>query len=157
PAAYCDVFASVRELAENPHTLLQGLALLVAGLDREPSRVLTVGIIRAADEAAVAAQFQTEPAIAAGRAGAWVGPVLARRDEMGPQVLVGGGDDFADFEVLGWTAGVGDPPPECPHHRPPLDGAAGDVVQLLLHRGGEAGIDIMLEEADQERGNQPPA
>ena len=47
--------------------------------------------------------------------------------------------------------------PERPHHRAPVGPAAGDVVELLLERGGEAGVDVALEEAGQERGDEPAA
>ena len=33
----------------------------------------------------------------------------------------------------------------------------GNLVELFLQRGGEAGIHIMLEEAHQKRGHQPAA
>ena len=156
-AADGDLLAGIGMLAEDAHALLQRLALVLAVLDRQPPRVLAVRIVGTADEAAVAAQLQAQPAGAAGRAGARIGAVLARRKEMRPEVLVQRGDHVADLEVLGLVDRARELVPERAQHRPPFGVAVGDVVELLLHRGGEAGIDVVLEEADQEGGDQPAA
>ena len=47
--------------------------------------------------------------------------------------------------------------PERLHDPAPVGPPAGDVVELLLERGGEAGVDVALEEAGQEGGDQPAA
>src|SRR5208337_804570 len=75
---------------ELAHAVLQHLALGLADLHRETPRVLAGGIVRAADEAAVAPELQADPPVAAGRAGARVGPILARREEVRAEILVQG-------------------------------------------------------------------
>ena len=156
-AADGDVLAGVGVVAEGAHALLQRLALVLAVLDRQAPRVLAGRVVRAADEAAVASELQTQPAGAAGLAGARVGAVLARRKEVRAEVQIQRGDHVADLEVLGLIDRARELVPEGVQHRPPLGIAAGDVVELLLHRGGEAGIDVVLEEAHQKRGDQPAA
>ena len=86
-AADGDFLAGVGVLAEGAHALLQRLALVLAVLDRQAPRVLAVRVVRAADEAAVAPELQAQPAGAAGLAGARIGAVLARREEVRAEVL----------------------------------------------------------------------
>ena len=76
---------------------------------------------------------------------------------MRAEFLVQRRDHVADLQVLGLVHRLGELVPEGVHHLPPVQLAGGDVVQLLLQRGGEAGIDVVLEEADQEGGDQPAA
>src|SRR5208337_2184235 len=76
-AADGDLLAGVGMEAERAHPLLQRLGVAVAGLDREAARVLARRVVRAADEAAVAAQLQAQPASAAGRTETRVAAVLA--------------------------------------------------------------------------------
>ena len=65
-AANGDLLTAVGVLAKDTHALLQCLPLVLAVLDRQPPRVLTVRIIRTADEAAVSTQLQAQPPIATG-------------------------------------------------------------------------------------------
>ena len=74
-------------LAEHAHAVLQRLAAVLAGIDRQAPGVLAGRIVRAADEAAVPPELQPKPPVAAGRADARVAAVLARREEMRPQIL----------------------------------------------------------------------
>ena len=106
---------------------------------------------------AVPPELEAEPPGAAGGAQARVGAVGARGKEVRAEILVERGDDVADLQVARLLHRVREVAPERAHHRPPVRAPAGDVVELLFERGGEAGVDVMLEEADQERGDQPAA
>ena len=95
-----NLLAGFRMHAEASHPFLQGVAILLARLDRETARVLARGVVRAADEAAEAAELQAEPAIAAGRTGARIGAVGLGREEMLPKILIERADDVEIFSSL---------------------------------------------------------
>ena len=76
---------------------------------------------------------------------------------MRAQILVQCRDDVTDLQVLGLIDRAGELVPEGVHHRPPVQLAGRYVVELFFQRGGEAGVDVMLEERNQERGHQPAA
>ena len=73
--------------------------------------------------------------------------------ELGVQRLQHG----RDRQILGAGDGGGKILPEAAQHRLPVDPAAGDVVELVLQLGGEVVLDVALEEAGQEGGDQPAA
>ena len=151
-----DLLAGFR-LAQHAHPLLQRVAALLAIIHGKPAGELAGRVVRAADEAAVTAQLQPQPAGAAGGADTRVGAALPCREEMFAEVLVQRVDHIGDLQLLGILDRLGEIFPEIAHHLAPVGGAAGDIVELLLQPGGEAGIDIALEEAGQERGHQPAA
>ena len=128
----------------------------------EGAGVAAFRVVRAADEGAGAAQAQAQPAagavflLAAG-ATAGVGPVLARGEEMRAEILVQRVDDVADLQLLRRVHRGAELVPELVHHLAPVGPAAGDVVELLLHCGGEAGVHVALEEGDEEGGDEAPA
>ena len=78
-------------------------------------------------------------------------------EEVRAELLIEGVDDLGDGEVLGFGHGGGEGFPETAHHLLPVDLAAGDVVQPVLHPGGEVVLDVTLEEADEEGGDEPAA
>ena len=75
------------------------------------------------------------------------------RAEIGVQRV----DDVGDFQILGLRDGLGEIVPESAHHLAPVGIALGDLVELLLQPGGEAGIDIAREEAGEEGRDQAAA
>ena len=130
----------------------------LAGLDRQTAGVLARRIVRAADETAVAAELQPQPAVAAGGAGARVAAVLARGEEMRAQILVQRVDHVADLEVLGLIDRLGELVPERAHHRPPVGLARRRCRRACSSISAVKPVfDVVLEEADQERGDQPAA
>ena len=159
-AAHGDVLAGRRIGAQLALPFVQGGGGLAVGArHRERPRVAAFRVVGAADEGARAAEPQSEPAGGAGRgrAGARIGAVALRGEEMRPQLLVQRVDDVADLEVLGGADRPVEVVPEFAHHRAPGDPPAGDVVELLFQSGGEAGVDVALEVGDQEGGDQPAA
>ncbi len=107
-----DFLAGVGVVPQRAHALLQGLAALLAGIDRQAAGVLAGRVVGAADEAAVAAQLQPQAAVAAGGADAWIGAVFAGRKEMRAEVLVERVDDVADLQVAGLLDRLGEFVPE---------------------------------------------
>src|SRR6185437_9469556 len=105
-------------------------AFALGALDGERPGVFAVGIVRAADERAIAAELDVEAAGAA---------------------------DRAEPRILGAGHGGGEIAPEILEHLLPGDMAVGDLVELVLEIGGEIVFDIALEEARQERGHEPAA
>src|SRR3546814_3952324 len=115
---------------------------------RERAGVAAVGIVGAADEAAVAPATQAETAGTAGRAAARV-LVRVRRvggEEVRPEVAVERIDHLGDREVAGAGHGGAEGLPEVAQHAAPVDASAGDVVETLLHLGGEVVLHVALEE-----------
>ena len=155
-AANRDFLPRLGSVAEGAHAVLQRIAAAVLGIvDRQTAGELAGRIIGAADEAAVTPQFQAQPPIAAGGADARVGAVVARGEKMRAEFLVQRVDDVGYFQLSGVFDRLGELVPEGVHHLAPIARSGGDVVEFLLQPGGEAGVDIVLEEADQERGDQP--
>ena len=156
-AANRDQLAGDRVVAEFAHALFEGLAGGVAVLDGEAPGVLAGGIVRAADEAAVAAELEAEAAGVAGGADAGVGAVGAGGEEMVAEVVVERVDDVRDLEFAGLLDGAAELVPEGLHDSTPIGPAAADVVELLLEGGGEAGVNVALEEAGEEGGDEAAA
>ena len=136
--------------------LVAARALGLAGIDAEGARVAAFGVVGAADEGAGAPQPQAKPPIAAGGAGARVRAVLAGGEDMRAEILVQRVDHVADLEVARRLHRGRELGPEGAHHRPPVGLPGRDLVELLLHGGGEAGVHILVEEAHQEGRDHPP-
>ncbi len=154
-AAHRDRLAGLGMVPEVALTLFQRLAAVLAVLDRETAGVLAGRVVGAADEAPVPPELEAEPAGAAGRALARVAAIGAGREEMRAEVAVQRLDHVGDLEVPGLLDGAGELVPERLHDPAPVRAAAGDVVELLLQARGEPGVDVALEEAGEERRDQP--
>src|SRR3546814_9376874 len=92
-----------------------------------------------------------ETAGTAGRAAARV-LVRVRRvggEEVRPEVAVERIDHLGDREVAGAGHGGAEGLPEVAQHAAPVDASAGDVVETLLHLGGEVVLHVALEEAGE--------
>ena len=144
-------------LAQHPHALFERVAAFLAAIHGEFAGVLAGGIARAADKAAITAELEPQPPGAAGRAQARIAAVSALREEMRPQILIERVDHIGDLKLGGVLDRLGESGPELLHHLAPIGPPAGDVVELFLQPGGEAGIDIALEEAGEKGGDQPAA
>ena len=135
----------------------RGVVAIAVGHRQRPG-VAAFGIARAADEGAVAAELEPEPAAAAGGAGAGVGAADGfGGEEMAAQRGVEGVDHLGDGEVLGAVDGGVEGGPERAQHRLPIDAAARNVVELVFQIGGEIVLDVSLEKALEEGGDQPAA
>ena len=133
------------------------LGAVAIGRDCQRSRIAAFGIVRAADEAAIAAQLQAQPAGAAGRAGAGIFAVFRLGEEMRPQIGVQRIQHLGDGQILGAIDGAVEMVPEIAQHLLVVDPPAGDVVELVFQLGGEIVLDVTLEEVRQEGGDHPAA
>ena len=120
-------------------------------------RVAALGIVRAADEGAELAQLQRELAFAAVRAATRVGAVGLGREDMVGQHLVEGIEHLGDAEVLDLLDMRLEILPEVAQHVLPGELAIRDQVKLLLEAGGEAVLDVAVEEALEEGGDDAAA
>ena len=136
-------------------TLASLTTLIAAHINRQPARILARRVVRAPDEAAITPQLQSQPPRPAGRAHPRIRPVLPRRKEMRPKVLVQRIDDISDLQVTGLLYRFGELRPEVAHDLAPLQRPGGNLVEFFLKARSESGIHVMLEEANQERRHQP--
>ena len=144
-----DVIATL--LAEHP----VGAAFRLAVRRRKRPRVAAFGIVRAADEGATRARrLQGQPSVAAGRAGARVGAVLARRKEVRLEHLVDLLQHFGNAQIGGFGQGCGEIPPETRQHVLPVAVAGRDVVELVFQIGGEVVFQIFAEIVGEKRGDE---
>src|SRR3546814_15799151 len=74
-----------------------------------------------------------------------------------PEVAVERIDHLGDREVAGAGHGGAEGLPEVAQHAAPVDASAGDVVETLLHLGGEVVLHVALEEAGEEGDDQAAA
>ena len=122
---------------------------------------LALRIVGAGDEGAVFAAAQAEAAVGAAlrralRAGARVGAVFARREQVVAEEFIEGLGDLGGL-LCHHLVGLGlEIAPEGFEHRLPAGAAARDVVEFLLHAGGEFIGDVAGEEAFEERREQAP-
>ena len=149
-----DLVAGFRILAKHALAIFQRVAALPRTIDGEAPGVFALRVIGTADEAAHPAQFEAETAVAAGGAFPGIGAIFPRREEVRTEILVQRVYHVADLQILGLIDGGRELIPERVHHRAPVDGARRYLVELFLQRGGEAGVDVMFEEAHEERGDQ---
>src|SRR5690606_12974693 len=134
------------------------VAVLSVGLAELPP-VCALGVVRAGDERAeaAAAQRQASAATPLGEApGAlpWIATVGLRREQVIRQELV---EHFGDFRGLALHDLVAlrlEVAPELLEHVLPGGTPARNVVEFLLHLGGEVVGDVAREEALEERGQQ---
>src|SRR3546814_20277297 len=77
------------------------------------------------------------------------------REEVRTEVAVERIDHLGDGQVAGAVDGDAEGFPEVAQHAAPVDAAAGDVVEPLLHLGGEVVLHVALEEAGEEGDDQP--
>ncbi|CAH0312433.1 hypothetical protein ROS9278_04991 [Roseomonas sp. CECT 9278] len=131
-------------------------ALAGARIHAEGPRVAAFGIVRAPHEGSRPPEPQPQPPIAAGGADARVRAIRPRGEHVRAQILVQRIDHVADLEVARGLHRGRELAPEGAHHRPPIGLPRRNFVELLLHRGGEAGVHILVEEAHQEGGHHPP-
>src|SRR5262249_50083490 len=113
--------------------------------------------IRATDEGAEFAELEAEPARAANRAEARVGPRAAIGEEVSSELCVESSQHLGNGQFLGAVDRYREIPPELPQHLLPIDPSAGDVVELVLEVCGKIVLDIAVEKARQEGGNEPAA
>ena len=137
--------------------LQRGRPLVVSAFNGKTAGVLAFRIVRTADEAAVAAKLQPQPALVARRAQPRIAAALLGREEMLAEIGVKRVDNIGDLQILGLGDRRREILPERPHDSAPIGLAGGDVVELLLQTGGKPGVHISLEEAGQERRHQTPA
>src|SRR5690606_7243568 len=90
------------------------------------------------------------------RALAWITLVGALREQISGQELVEHLSDFGGLALHHFVTYGLEVAPECLEHRLPLRASAGDVVELLLHPGGEIVGHVAGEEAFQKRRQKTP-
>ena len=156
-APHGDLLVAVRVHPERALAVLQRFAAVGLAVHHEAAGVLAGRVVRAADEGAVLAELQAEAAGAASGAAARVGAVGGLGEEVRPEIGVQRVDHVGDLEVAGRGDRAAELLPELGHHVAPVGAAVGDVVEPLLQPGGELGVDVALEEAGQEGGDQPAA
>ena len=89
--------------------------------------------------------------VAAGRADARIGAVLAGREQVRREHVVEHVEHFADADVLDAVDRADEVAPEVAQHLAPVDFAVGDAVEVFLEAGGEFVLDVAGEEVLQER------
>ena len=134
-----------------------GAAGLALAVDREGAGVAALRIIRAADKGAEAAELQAQPALAAAGAQPRVGPRAVLREEMAAELGVERLEHRLDGQLPGPVDRRREIAPEITQQRLPVDPPARHLVELVFQIGGEIVFDVALEEAGQERGDQPAA
>ena len=151
--------AGLRILAEKPDPRR---ALVAEALRLSPARrhqltgVAAFGVVRAADEGAELAELERQLAVAAVRAGARVGAVGFRREDVRREEIVEGVEDLGRAQVLGLADRGREVAPEIAQDLFPVDLAVGDAVELLFEVGREVVGDELLEEALQEGDDEEP-
>ena len=134
-----------------PEFARTGVAFPGAG-GGKAAAVAAGGVVRAADEGAVAAEPELQPPLRAGRAPPPAGtgteqePVEARLDRR---------QHRRPLQRAGLFERRAEAAPEPLQHPTPGERAAGDAVEVLLHRRREAGLHPAAEERLQERGSRP--
>ena len=149
-----DLLAGPRVGPQHPvaRALLVGRGI---GSHREGSRVAAVGVARAANEGAEAAELEPQPALLAARAEPRVGLAALAAEQQRSQGMVERVDDLALALLADLGQAGGERLPELAQHVLPECAAAGHVVELVLELGGEVVLDPMAELLDQERVDQP--
>src|SRR6202023_3735311 len=137
PRAHGDVEPGRRIFAE---FLVADFAVAVRS---QRTRIAAFGIIRAADEGAEFGEFQPQPAVAAGRAYARIGAVLARREQMRRQHLIERVDHAGNLQILGAADGADEVAPEIAQHFAPRHFAVGDEIELFFEARGEIVFDVL--------------
>ena len=132
-----------------------GLRSLVAAIGERAGEA-AVGIVGAADEGAVTPELEAEPAVLA-RGAAAILLAIVGREQVAAEGLVEGVQDLLDPESLGLLHRAGEVAPKIAQHRPPVDFAGGDGIELAFERGREVVLDIAAEEALQEHRDDAPA
>ena len=102
-------------------------------------------------------ELQPQPAVAAGRADARIGAVLARREQMRRQHLIERVDHAGNLQILGVVDRADEIAPEIAQHLAPRHLAVGDEIELLFEAGGEIVFDVFGEIAFQERDHDAAA
>ena len=156
-AANRDFLPRLGSVAEGAHAVFQRVAVAVGVLgpiDRQAAGELAGWIVRASNEAAVPPQLQAQTALTACGTDAGIGAIVARGEKVRAEFLVQRVDHVGDLQLSGVFDGLGELVPEGVHDLAPVERAGGDVVEFFLKAGGEAGIDVVFEEADQEGGDQ---
>jgi len=155
--AQADRQAGRRVVAQQPCAVAaRGRRLVGARRNQRPG-IAAGGIVGTADEGTELAELQAEAAVGAGRTGARIAAALAVAEEVRAEQVVEGIQHLLDPQVLDAVNGIGEVAPEVAQHRLPVDAPAGDVVELLLQRSGEAVGDVAVEEALQKCRDQPAA
>src|SRR5690606_34515484 len=117
------------------------------------ARVAAFGIVGAADEGAVAAKLQRQPARPASRAEAGIAAILTRREKQGRKLLVERFQHVGDAQALYVVDRAGELGPEVAQNVLPGKLAVRNLVQLFLKVGREVILHITSEEILQERSN----
>src|SRR5215471_19573604 len=91
------------------------------------------------------------------RAETRVGARAVPREEVTAELLVERLDDLLDLEVLRVVDGGREVAPEIAQQCLPIDAPARHLIELVFEIGGEIVLDIALEEARQESGDETAA